>query len=814
LQKNFNSIRSVLNNIDIGDSMPIRATTSLAPARPVHRQLCLALAAALSTLVSLNAAAQTAPAPAPAPAEPATPAADKTDGLQLDRIVVTGTAVVRTKMRQSVSVSDIDSDALANLVVTSAADALRSIPGLRSEASSGESNANVGVRGIPISAGGARYLQFQEDGLPVLMFGDIAFATPDTFLRADGGVDTLQVVRGGSASTLTTGSPGGIINFISKTGREEGGFLSLSKGLDFSHTRQEFGYGGKLAERTRFYIGGYYRVGDGGREGASGTEKGGQVRMNLTREFNGGYVRFSFKHLDDQTPTFLPTPVRFVNGKIEEIPGLDPRTTAFYNAAWPSDNTLTPTNGRTNTNVRDGLKAKSDVFGAEVDLDAGGGVKLNNKFRWSKNSGRFIGIFPGSNVEPAPAGTTLATDAGQAYSGNQFTAVIFNTNINDVGLMANDLKLSKQWDLGAGGRITGTAGLFNSAQDLEITWNFNQYSLTAEAQGARLLNVPGVVNGSAAFGGCCMNYQDSKYSTTAPYASIEYEAGNLNLDVSVRQDRNVATGARYQTIGPGGTGGIAYDLSQPQTINYAFENESFSIGANYGVTRDLAVFARYSDGASYLADRITFFNPPQLTNGASSVIPTNEVKQFEGGVKWRSQGLSLFATLFAAQTDEINVDPTRTPIRVTRTKYESQGLELEGAYRIGGFAINGGVTFTDAKVKSSSDAAIVGKTPKRQAKFVYQFSPSYTTGDLVFGASIVGTTDSKDDSPAGPVTVTLPGYTSVNLFANYQLTPTVLLTLGVNNATNTIGYTETNDGRGAARSINGRTSRATVKVTF
>jgi catecholate siderophore receptor len=806
--------------------MPDRAAPTTACARPVHRQLSLAVAAALSTLVSLNAAAQTAPAPAPAPAPAAapaaapapaaaeTPAADKTDGLKLDRIVVTGTAVVRSKMRQSVSVSDLDSEALSNLVVTSAADALRLIPGLRSEASSGESNANVGVRGIPISAGGARYLQFQEDGLPVLMFGDIAFATPDTFLRADGSVDTLQVVRGGSASTLTTGSPGGIINFISKTGREEGGFLQLSKGLDFSQTRQEFGYGGKLAERTRFYIGGYYRVGDGGREGAAGTEKGGQVRMNLTREFTGGFVRFSFKHLDDQTPTFLPTPVRYVNGKIEEIPGLDPRTTSFYNAAWPLDRTLTPTNGRDVSNIRDGLQAKSDVFGAEVDLDAGWGVKVNNKFRWSKNSGRFIGIFPGSDVSAAPAGTTLATDPGRAYTGNQFTAVIFNTKVNDVGLMANDLKLSKQWDIGGGGRITGTAGLFNSAQELDITWNFNQYSLTAEAQGARLLNVPGVVNGSAAFGGCCMNYQDSKYTTTAPYAAIEYEMGPLNVDASVRQDRNAASGARYQTIGPGGTGGTAYDLSQPQTINYAFENESFSLGANYRLNRDLAVFARYSDGASYLADRITFFNDPRLTNGASSVIPTNEVKQFEGGVKWRSQGLSLFATLFSAQTDEINVDPTTSPIRVTRTKYDSKGLELEGAYRIGGFSINAGVTYTDATVKSSTNTAIVGKTPKRQAKFVYQLAPTYAVGDLMVGASIVGTTDSKDDSPAGPVTVTLPGYTAVNAFVNYQLTPNVLLMLGVNNVFDTIGYTESNDGRGAARSINGRTSRATVKVTF
>ncbi|NJN00384.1 MAG: TonB-dependent receptor, partial [Aquincola sp.] len=96
----------------------------------------------------------------------------------------------------------------------------------------------------------------------------------------------------------------------------------------------------------------------------------------------------SLKALDDKTPTFLPTPVRFVNGKIQEIAGLDPRTTAFYDAAWPRDNTLTASNGRELSDIRKGLSAKSTAFGVEFEFDVGGGVKLNNKFRTAKNSGR------------------------------------------------------------------------------------------------------------------------------------------------------------------------------------------------------------------------------------------------------------------------------------------------------------------------------------------------------------------------------------------------------------------------------------------
>jgi catecholate siderophore receptor len=818
---------------------------NLLTARPPHSQeetsmtRCptplkpLAIAASLALLALASAHAQTTPAepaatPAPAPSAPATAAAPapaaaaSTDGLQLDRVVVTGTSQARSKMRSSVSVSTVDGDSIVTSTAASATEVLRSVPGIRSESSGGESNANVGVRGIPISAGGARYIQFQEDGLPVLQFGDIAFATPDTWIRADVNLDRLEVVRGGSASTLATGGPGGIINFISKNGREQGGSISLSQGLDYQQTRVDVGYGGRIAPKTRFYIGGFQRVGDGGRPGADGTEKGGQIRANLTQEFDGGFVRVSFKHLDDNTPTFLPTPVRFVNGEIKTIPGLDPRRTAFYDVAWPKDNTLTASNGRELSDISKGLKAKSSSFGVEFELDVGSGVKLSNKFRIAKNTGRFMGIFPGDDVAPAPAGTTIATGpgAGSAYTGDKFTAIIFNTKLDDLGLAANDFKASKRFDLGGSDNVTVTGGLYASSQKVKLTWNFNQYSLSAQEEGARVLNVPGTVNGSPGFGGCCMNTQDSKYKTLAPYLILAYEAGPLSADVSVRQDRNSASGTYNQTIftpqadplDPLDTralSGVRYDLANSRRIDYDFNKTSFSLGGNYRITNDVAVFARYSDGAAYNADRITFFNNANLVNGNSPTIPQNKVKQWEGGVKWREGGLSVFGTLFLAKTDEVNVDLTSTPIAVNNNKFKSKGLELEAAYRLGDFRISGGATYTNAEQAD-------GRTPKRQAKLVYQLTPEYSFGNLALGASIVGTTAAKDDGPGpnGSLSITLPAFATVNAFASYQFTDAISLQLAANNLFDKIGYTESNDGRGAARSINGRTVKATLKYAF
>ncbi|MFN3303818.1 MAG: TonB-dependent receptor domain-containing protein [Roseateles sp.] len=732
-------------------------------------------------------------------------AAETADGLKLDAVVVTGSSTAKSKMRSSVAVSTIESESVGAVTAASSTDLLRGVPGIRAEASGGESNANVAVRGIPVSAGGARYIQFQEDGLPVLQFGDIAFATPDTWMRADAGFERLEVVRGGSAALLATGAPGGIINFISKTGLEQGGSLQLTKGLDFDQTRVDFGYGGRLAPKTRFYVGGFYRVGDGGRDGADGTENGGQVRANVTFELQGkSFVRFSLKHLDDHSPTFMPTPVKYVNGSIQTIPGLDPRRAAFYDAGWPLDNTLTNTNGRATSNIRDGLSARSDAFGAEVDLDAGGGFRLQNKFSWSRNSGRFIGIFPGDDVSAAPAGTTVATgaDAGKAYTGAKFTAVVFNTRVDDAGLMANDLKFSRDFAL-AGGKLGAVAGLYTSVQQLDLTWNFNQYSLSADASGARVLNVPGVVNGSPGFGGCCSNTQDSKYTTNAPYLVLNYESGPLSADIGVRRDNQKASGSYYQS-----NAGLSYDLGKPNLIDYDFGRTSYSLGGNYALNQDLSVFARYSDGAAYNADRITFFNNPNLVNGKSPTIPTNKVKQAELGLKIRGNGMSLFATLFHAKTDEVNVDVTTNPIVAKANSYRSKGLELEGSARFGIVNLLGGLTWTDAKQAD-------GRAPKRQAKVVYQLTPTVIVNDaLSFGVGIVGTTKSQDDGPTGPLTITLPAYTVVNAFASYALTDKATLTLAANNLFNELAYTESNDGRGAARAYTGRTVKASLRYSF
>ena len=197
--------------------------------------------------------------------------------LNLDEVVVTGTATRASKMKQSVSVSTMSTEAIEMAAPSNAADVLRAVPGIRAEASGGDGNANINVRGLPSPDGGARYAQFQENGLPVMLFGDMMFGNADNFFRIDHNLDRLEVIRGGSSSVATSNAPGAILNFIDKTGDEKGGTIGLTKGVNFNHTRLDMSYGGALSDTTRFFVGGYMRQGEGPRSSGNNAENGHQI---------------------------------------------------------------------------------------------------------------------------------------------------------------------------------------------------------------------------------------------------------------------------------------------------------------------------------------------------------------------------------------------------------------------------------------------------------------------------------------------------------------------------------------------------------
>ncbi|MXP45831.1 TonB-dependent receptor [Altererythrobacter luteolus] len=779
-------------------------------------------------------------------------------------IIVTAVARGQNRLESSVSVSAVSAEQIADLAPPSSADLIRQIPGIRAEASGGEGNANIAVRGIPVSTGGARYLQLQEDGLPVLEFGDIIFGNADNFLRADRNVARVEAVRGGSASTFASNAPGGVVNFISKTGAQEGGAIQGTIGVDFETYRVDFDYGSSLGDDLYFHVGGFYRTGEGPRDIGYNGYDGGQVKANLTKEFDGGYVRFHAKYLNDTTPTILPQPV-FVGGTNSDpsytsIAGFDARTDSLYSPFITTITTLDGGNNPTTYNFRDGLSVKSQAFGVEAEIDVGSGWTLTNRFRYANNSGSFVSPFPasvgaaqeiadgiggaGSSIVLAtgPNSGDVATASTIGGNGLLTNIVNFNVRLNSLDNITNDFRISKDFDFG-GGSATFTSGFYLSRQDVDTDWLWTSHVQTVQGDGQAVLvdivdaggntvTQNGVVGfGANFFGNCCRRNYDVAYSTYAPFASLALEFDRLTLDASIRYDYGDASGT---VTGDGPVTSFDFDndgtistpesltsvlpLGSPAPVNYDFDYFSWSIGANYLVTDDLGVFARYSQGGRHTADR-SLLSPAVSTvdgglpGGDNGVIA--DVNQLELGLKYQANGLSLYATGFYAETSETNVEIA--PLLLTDTDYEALGIELEGAYSVGPFSLSAGVTWTDSEIVRSLNAGVIGNTPRRQADFVYQATAQYDDGFFKAGANIIGTTDSftQDNNQ-----LELPGYSQVNAFLAIRPIDRVELALNATNLFNQSGYTEAEEGAipgnnlVRARSIAGRTIAASIRFDF
>jgi len=755
-------------------------------------------------------------------------------GAQQDEIVVTGTTRPERKIDTSISVSSVNAESIGQIAPQSAADLIRYIPGIRSEASGGEGNANISVRGLPVASGGAKFVQFQEDGIPVLLFGDIAFATADTFVKVDNNIARVEAVRGGSASTAASNAPGAILNFITKDGSIEGGSVGIVRGVDYDRTRLDFDYGAHLGDDWKFHAGGFYHYGEGVKKTGLTGENGGQFKANLTRKLADGFIRLDVKFLDDRSPVYLPVPVAYnrtgTTATYSSIPGFDLKSGALQSPAYNTLLSLDRNGNRITDRLEDGYRTVTKAFGGEASFDLGGGFKFDDKFRYAINSGKFVGPYP-ANVDTAAniatgiggAGSTVTLasgpNAGAAYAGYAVNTVVFDVTLNNFNTFTNDLRLSKAFDTGSTGTITATVGYTKSGQHIGMDWHWQDYLLTAQDGGrAQLLNVrnaAGVLqtqNGlvaydARAFGDCCVRNYDVQYSVDAPWLNLDWKVGKLTVDASVRYDIQSARGTYQEAAGNGSPIDVNGDgvISVPeqlvktitsgvaQPVNYTKRYVSYSAGANYEFTSEVAVFGRASRGARFNADRVL---PADARGNVSTLAALNFANQQEIGAKFRVEHFSGALTVFHTTTAERGSDITPAGLILFARNYRASGAELEGAATFGGFNLYGGVTYTDAKITADSFAGAndIGNRPQRQAQWVYQVRPTYTIGPVAVGATVVGTSDSYTDSSN---TLKQPGYTVVGLFGDYALTPRIHVNAHVDNLFNVVGITEVDQGPGA-----------------
>ena len=820
----------------------------------------------LATVYSMPAQADTADNDRAAPAAPAAAApAGKTFS--------TGVAKGRDLLDTAISASVIDEADLAKIPASSVAGIMQNIPGIRAETSDIDGFSAITVRGLPLAADGSKFLQIQEDGLPVLEFGDLHFSSADQFIRADLSLSQVQAIRGGSASTFTSNSPGGVVNFISKTGETEGGAVQLSSGLGHDLKRVDFTYGSPLGDGWRFHIGGFYRQGEGPRDIGYDGFRGGQVKLNVTKDFAGGYIRFYGKYLDDRQPNYSLYPVLLTGTndapKVGNLPGNSVQGDAYQSPMTAHFLALDDNNAPTTVDASNGIRGINKALGLEAQFEVSGWT-VSNRFRFANVSGEYNEGIPMISAPASTLGLILAgpgatlsyaggPKAGQTVAPASLAAISIriNARLNHIDNVTNDLRASRVWDLGSG-RLTTTAGLYAASQSVDMYWNFVNTLNDLSGDGAnvlldlttgagRRLSDGGVYTYGLGLGlpvASYHNHYDLSYGIVAPYGSLNYQVGKLAVGGSLRYDRGTVTGnilsASYgggrpesATIDVNGDGKISavettvaiLPLAQLANVDYNYNYLSYSAGVNYRLAEPLSVFARYSRGARANAERILGAGSLNPATGALADPSTaySPVKQAEAGVKYRHAGITVYATGFWASTSErnyqIGADASGQVVVIPIDRnYSAKGVELEGEVRHGPFMLALGATWTHAKIdKDRTDPALEGNRPRHIPTFSFQARPQVELGKVTFGAVVNGTTSSfAQDSNL----LKQPGYVLVSPFVQVRPTANVQLSLNVFNVFDKLAIVQIASaaipagGLTNAQVMNGRTATASLRFSF
>ncbi len=617
------------------------------------------------------------------------------DPLALDAVVVSGTFNPASKLESSTAITTMTSQELEQRAPRGTAEMLKGVPGLQVMSNSGETGADVTVRGLPQTANSSfRYISLQEDGLPAFEAPGLLFAFPDAMVRLDETVARVEAVRGGSAAVFGSSTPGGIVNVISKTGGPtRAGTLRSATGSQ-GMERFDANVGGPLGGGWRFNLGGYYRYDRGVRDPGFAANQGGQVRANATHEESWGHVRLYGKYLDERNVWYLGIPIRNFH-EPEAIPGgpqIGSGTTfARERLTLTVPDAFNP--GSTAQRDMNGNTTRYRMAGLDLlrDLGAGWSLTFRGKAMHSDNVTNLMvdvadPIPISSFGPPAPKqvryvnGGETITDPSQvaALNGNGLMSVHGLAFVNQpVGNGIANLELARQ-----GGRHSLTGGVYFS--DYTTHLRLLQQGIFLEVRdNPRLIQV-GIPGQNGAFTGLTPADGFAGYNTGfwnlknhtkigALYLGDSWAASDrLTIDLGARLDQSWSTGRNERPVNPGRvvngqvTGQVVpagyapfiptaqqsqaglFGSGLHRTWDYTFGTWSGSVGANYRLTNHLAVYGRGSRGTRMPTSQQWTF---QTSDGSQITGQTNrgEVEttlQGELGVKTSADRWSLLVTGF------------------------------------------------------------------------------------------------------------------------------------------------------------------------
>ncbi|MDB4882748.1 MAG: TonB-dependent receptor [Gemmatimonadetes bacterium] len=656
------------------------------------------------------------------------------DPLALDVMVVSGTFNPASKLESSTAITTMSPQEVEQRAPRGTAELLKGVPGLQVMSNSGETGADVTVRGLPQTANSSfRYISLQEDGLPAFEAPGLLFAFPDAMVRLDETVARVEAVRGGSAAVFGSSTPGGIVNVISKTGGPSlAGTIRSATGAQ-GMERLDANVGGPLFGAWRFNVGGYYRYDRGVRDPGFPANEGGQVRANATRDESWGHVRVYGKYLNERNLWYLGIPIRNFRDP-QAIPG-GPQIGSGTTFARERLTLTVPDAYNPGSTIQRDMNGNTTRYSmAGVDLLRALGRGWSLTFRGKALHSDNVTNLMIDVADPMPISTfgpPLPKQVRYVNGGETITDPAKVATLNGNGLMSvhglafvnqpvtngiANVELARQ---GANHSVTG--GVYFSGYTTRLKL-LQQGIFLEVADNPRMIQV-GVAGQNGAFTGLTpadgfAGYNSgfwnlkNRTSVGALYLGDSWHASDrLNVDLGARVDQNWSNGRNERPVNPGrvvngqvtgqvvpaGYAPFTPTAQQSQaglfgsgiyrTWDYTFSTWSASAGANYRLSDHLAVYGRGSRGTRIPTSQQWTF---QTSDGSQITGQTNrgEVEttlQGELGVKASTERWSLLATGFygssknlitTLQRGQANGSFSFLPISGdTRTI----GVELEGA---------------------------------------------------------------------------------------------------------------------------------------
>jgi len=758
------------------------------------------------------------------------------DPLQLQTMIVTGTQTPRMNLDASVAVTTLTASEIQASAPRSTTEMLRYVPGFtRVESSGGEVNQNITMRGIL----GVEYVAFLEDGLPVFPTMHTFFMNADNLFRFDTNIERMEVVRGGSSPLFGSNTPGAIVNFINKSGGPEFAGMMRATGATQGLARYDLNLSGPFGNDWRFSAGGFYRYDHGVRDPGFPGIQGGQLKANITRLLDNGYLRFSVKHIDDRNQFILPLPFTnpddpeyvagFSNyGSMNTPEGLDLRITT------PGDDLTLP--------LDHGLKTKATWFTADVSFELTDDWHLQNTAQVMRNDQEWNALLPfngfaaqdyitaapgagglGCGSPPTP-GCFPAGSTGQYFFTNHFDAtgapLPFDT---PNGLVApggewhvekplsavqNQLSLRRSF-----GQHSLSLGAYVANYSQDNHWFFTDI-LTDIRDNPRFLDLVVTPAGGGApvnvtqrgFRKYLSNYVNGSGQTTVVSGVVGGEIqlmDRLRADVGVRVEYNdfVQSSENTATVDQDLNPATPYD-------NITFGNNTFrhfnaditdwsaSVGLNFRLNDKIAIYGSGARGYKMPA-LDEYLNA--TAQAQVDLFDSREVLAGELGMKYASGQYAVTVNGFYTKLKNIIsqgavVDPisgATTWTILTNPEIRSYGAEVEAfASPVAGLQLIGTGTFLEAAFASGADiGSRLNGPPQTIGNVAVLYSPRRVAG-LQFKGDWHHVGSRFADRAVG---TTLPAYNYFNFGAGFAFAGgTTRINLDLLNAFQSKGLEEGN----------------------